>query len=195
MSAGSIHRRSALAITANASIAFARMAGAEGGPDRPLTRIIGGTAGYGRKANPSAAWGLQAWSGSAEGHITAGYEGAGMSAVDAIVAEGGRDFIRDCVAADLITGRVHEVVTGFPPEPNGYLHIGHAKSICLNFGIAEENGGTCNLRFDDTNPTKEDVEYVDAIREDVEWLGFRWDSLLFASDYFERLYQFAVELI
>src|SRR3954468_21657943 len=106
------------------------------------------------------------------------------------------DFIRTIVAEDRAAGKHGgRVATRFPPEPNGYLHIGHAKSICLNFGIADEMGGTCNLRFDDTNPTKEDVEYVDAIREDVEWLGFRWDSLLFASDYFERLYQFAVELI
>src|SRR5438874_1885113 len=196
MSAGSIHRRSALAITANASIAFARMAGAEGGPDRPLTRIIGGTAGYGRKANPSAAWGLQAWSGSAEGHITAGYEGAGMSAVDAIVAEGGRDFIRDIVAEDLESGRHKTVVTRFPPEPNGYLHIGHAKSICLNFGIAEEFGGRCHLRFDDTNPTKEEQEYIDAIERDVRWLGFDWGKHLYhASDYFEQLYQWAEHLI
>jgi len=106
------------------------------------------------------------------------------------------DFIRAIVAEDLATGK-HKgrVATRFPPEPNGYLHIGHAKSICLNFGIAEETGGTCNLRFDDTNPTKEDVEYVDAIKEDVEWLGFSWDALLYASDYFEPLYQFAVELI
>src|SRR5262249_35099742 len=81
----------------------------------------------------------------------------------------------------------------FPPEPNGYLHIGHAKSICLNFGVAEERAGICNLRFDDTNPTKEDVEYVDSIREDVAWLGFTWAAELYASDYFERLYQFAVE--
>src|SRR5436190_13568640 len=105
-------------------------------------------------------------------------------------------FIRAIVAEDLATGK-HQgrVATRFPPEPNGYLHIGHAKSICLNFGVAEENGGTCNLRFDDTNPAKEDVEYVDAIKEDVEWLGFKWDALYFASDYFERLYQFAVELI
>jgi glutaminyl-tRNA synthetase len=88
------------------------------------------------------------------------------------------------------------VATRFPPEPNGYLHIGHAKSICLNFGVAIEFGGTCNLRFDDTNPTKEDVEYVDAIREDVRWLGFDWaDRLFYASDYFEQLYQFAVQLI
>ena len=106
------------------------------------------------------------------------------------------DFIRAIVAEDRAAGKHGgRVATRFPPEPNGYLHIGHAKSICLNFGIAEEAGGTCNLRFDDTNPAKEDVEYVDAIKEDVEWLGFRWDALLFASDYFERLYQFAVELI
>ncbi|MCL5422432.1 MAG: glutamine--tRNA ligase/YqeY domain fusion protein [Nitrospirae bacterium] len=107
------------------------------------------------------------------------------------------DFIREIVAADLETnkygGRVH---TRFPPEPNGYLHIGHAKSICLNFGIAGEFGGLCNLRMDDTNPTKEEVEYVESIKEDVRWLGFDWDDRLFyASDYFERLYEYAVELI
>jgi glutaminyl-tRNA synthetase len=106
------------------------------------------------------------------------------------------DFIRTIVADDRQAGKHGgRVATRFPPEPNGYLHIGHAKSICLNFGIAEETGGTCNLRFDDTNPTKEDVEYVDAIKEDVAWLGFKWDELLFASDYFERLYECAVELI
>jgi glutaminyl-tRNA synthetase len=106
------------------------------------------------------------------------------------------DFIRAIVDEDLVSGKHHgRVATRFPPEPNGYLHIGHAKSICLNFGVAAEHGGTCNLRFDDTNPTKEDVEYVDAIKEDVAWLGFHWDQLLFASDYFERLYGFAVELI
>ncbi len=106
------------------------------------------------------------------------------------------DFIRTIVAEDRLSAKHGgRVATRFPPEPNGYLHIGHAKSICLNFGIAEENGGTCNLRFDDTNPTKEDVEYVDAIKEDVEWLGFKWDALFFASDYFERLYQLAVLLI
>src|SRR5215831_2812601 len=106
------------------------------------------------------------------------------------------DFIRSIVADDLATNK-HQgrVATRFPPEPNGYLHIGHAKAICLDFGIAEENGGTCNLRFDDTNPTKEDVEYVEAIQEDVAWLGFKWDALYYASDYFERLYLFAVELI
>jgi glutaminyl-tRNA synthetase len=106
------------------------------------------------------------------------------------------DFIRAIVDEDLASGKHHgRVATRFPPEPNGYLHIGHAKSICLNFGVAAEHGGTCNLRFDDTNPTKEDVEYVDAIKEDVAWLGFQWNQLLFASDYFERLYAFAVELI
>jgi glutaminyl-tRNA synthetase len=106
------------------------------------------------------------------------------------------DFIRTIVDEDLATGKHHgRVATRFPPEPNGYLHIGHAKSICLNFGIADERGGICNLRFDDTNPAKEDVEYVDAIKEDVAWLGFRWSAELYASDYFERLYQFAVTLI
>src|ERR1700682_4630602 len=106
------------------------------------------------------------------------------------------DFIRTIVDEDLASGKHHgRVATRFPPEPNGYLHIGHAKSICLNFGIARERGGTCNLRFDDTNPTKEDVEYVDAIKEDVAWLGFTWSAELYASDYFERLYQFAVALI
>ena len=106
------------------------------------------------------------------------------------------DFIRAIVDDDLASGKHHgRVATRFPPEPNGYLHIGHAKSICLNFGVAVERGGTCNLRFDDTNPTKEDIEYVEAIQADVEWLGFRWDRLLFASDYFEKLYDFAVRLI
>jgi glutaminyl-tRNA synthetase len=111
--------------------------------------------------------------------------------------EGGPvDFIRAIVERDLAAGTHHgRVATRFPPEPNGYLHIGHAKSICLNFGIADEYNGICNLRFDDTNPTKEDVEYVDAIKEDVRWLGFSWNAELYASDYFERLYQFAVELI
>jgi glutaminyl-tRNA synthetase len=106
------------------------------------------------------------------------------------------DFIRAIIDDDLAHGRNHgRLATRFPPEPNGYLHIGHAKSICLNFGVAAERGGTCNLRFDDTNPTKEDVEYVDSIERDVAWLGFTWDAILYASDYFERLYQFAVELI
>jgi len=107
------------------------------------------------------------------------------------------DFIRAIVSKDLAAGKNRgRVATRFPPEPNGYLHIGHAKSICLNFGIAADFGGTCNLRFDDTNPTKEDVEYVESIQEDVRWLGFDWaDRLYYASDYFERLYQYGVELI
>jgi len=115
---------------------------------------------------------------------------------DAAAAEPGRDFIRDIVKADLDAGRVKQVVTRFPPEPNGYLHIGHAKSICLNFGIAEEFGGRCHLRFDDTNPTKEEQEYIDAIERDVRWLGFDWGKHLYhASDYFERLYNWAEDLI
>ena len=116
-------------------------------------------------------------------------------------SEGLRDFIRDRVQADLAAGKYPGVVTRFPPEPNGYLHLGHAKSICLNFGIALENDGICNLRFDDTNPVKEDTEYVDSITEDVKWLIDGWaDSVLsektfFASDYFEQLYGYAVQLI
>jgi glutaminyl-tRNA synthetase len=107
-----------------------------------------------------------------------------------------RDFIRDIVAADIAAGRIKAPVTRFPPEPNGYLHIGHAKSICLNFGIAAEFGGQCNLRFDDTNPAKEEQEYIDAIEADVRWLGFDWgDNLFHASDYFEQLYTWAVHLI
>jgi len=111
-------------------------------------------------------------------------------------AEAGRDFIRDIVRADLDAGRAKQVITRFPPEPNGYLHIGHAKSIVLNFGIAEEFGGHCNLRFDDTNPAKEEQEYIDAIKRDVRWLGFDWGNHLYhASDYFERLYGWAEDLI
>src|SRR5438034_8087304 len=104
----------------------------------------------------------------------------------------GRDFIRDIIAADLAAKRHTNVVTRFPPEPNGYLHIGHAKAICLNFGVAQEFGGRCHLRFDDTNPTKEEQEYIDAIEDDVRWLGFDWGTHLYhASDYFEQLYQWA----
>jgi glutaminyl-tRNA synthetase len=106
-----------------------------------------------------------------------------------------RDFIREIVAEDLRTGKHKTVVTRFPPEPNGYLHLGHAKSICLNFGIAREKGGRCHLRFDDTNPTKEEQEYIDAIQDDVRWLGFEWDALYHASDYFEQLYEWALLLI
>jgi glutaminyl-tRNA synthetase len=115
---------------------------------------------------------------------------------DAATGEPGRDFIRDIVKSDLDASRTKGVVTRFPPEPNGYLHIGHAKSICLNFGIAEEFGGRCHLRFDDTNPTKEEQEYIDAIERDVRWLGFDWGKHLYhASDYFERLYDWAEDLI
>jgi glutaminyl-tRNA synthetase len=106
------------------------------------------------------------------------------------------DFIREIVAADLREGRHQSIVTRFPPEPNGYLHIGHAKSICLNFGIAREFGGRCHLRFDDTNPMKEEQEFIDAIEADVRWLGFDWgEHLYYASDYFEQLYEWAVDLI
>jgi glutaminyl-tRNA synthetase len=119
-----------------------------------------------------------------------------MALTETAAAETGRDFIRDIVAADLAAGRHRSVVTRFPPEPNGYLHIGHAKSICLNFGIAEEFGGRCHLRFDDTNPTKEEQEYIDAIERDVRWLGFDWGAHLYhASDYFEQLYEWAEYLI
>ena len=112
------------------------------------------------------------------------------------IAEVGRDFVRDIIAADLDARRHATVITRFPPEPNGYLHIGHAKSICLNFGVAEEFGGQCHLRFDDTNPTKEEQEYIDAIERDVRWLGFDWGKHLYhASDYFEQLYQWAEHLI
>ena len=106
------------------------------------------------------------------------------------------DFIREIITDDLRTGKHKQIATRFPPEPNGYLHIGHAKSICLNFGVAREFNGTCNLRFDDTNPTKEDVEYVDSIIDTVRWLGFDWDDrLYYASDYFEQIYEYTVGLI
>ena len=119
-----------------------------------------------------------------------------MTATGTAVAEVGRDFIRDIIEADLAAKRHTTVVTRFPPEPNGYLHIGHAKSICLNFGVAQEFGGRCHLRFDDTNPTKEEQEYIDAIEDDVRWLGFDWGTHLYhASDYFEQLYQWAEHLI
>jgi len=105
------------------------------------------------------------------------------------------NFIRDIIDADLAAGKHTRIVTRFPPEPNGYLHIGHAKSICLNFGIARDYDGDCNLRFDDTNPEKESVEYINSIRRDVEWLGFHWHSNPFASDYFDQLYAYAVDLV
>ncbi len=113
-----------------------------------------------------------------------------------VAAETGRDFIRDIVQADLDAKKYRQIVTRFPPEPNGYLHIGHAKSIALNFGIAQEFSGRCHLRFDDTNPTKEEQEYIDSIQADVRWLGYDWGTNLFyASDYFERLYEWAEILI
>jgi glutaminyl-tRNA synthetase len=119
-----------------------------------------------------------------------------MTEPEMAVAEAGRDFIRDIVEADRAAKRHTTVVTRFPPEPNGYLHIGHAKAIVLNFGIAQEFGGRCHLRFDDTNPTKEEQEYIDAIEGDVRWLGFDWGTHLYhASDYFEQLYQWAEHLI
>lgn len=105
------------------------------------------------------------------------------------------NFIRDAISADIASNKTTTVITRFPPEPNGYLHIGHAKSICLNFGIARDFGGYCNLRFDDTNPEKENIEFINAIRRDVEWLGFSWHSNPFASDYFDQLYAYAVQLI
>jgi glutaminyl-tRNA synthetase len=119
-----------------------------------------------------------------------------MAVIDTGAREAGRDFIRDIVEADLAAGRHKTVVTRFPPEPNGYLHIGHAKAIALNFGVAEEFGGRCHLRFDDTNPSKEEQEYIDAIEADVRWLGFDWGQHLYhASDYFEQLYEWAEHLI
>src|SRR5277367_6268611 len=119
-----------------------------------------------------------------------------MTATEPATREAGQDFIRDIVRADIDAKRTGAPVTRFPPEPNGYLHIGHAKSICLNFGVAQEFGGHCNLRFDDTNPTKEEQEYIDAIEADVRWLGFDWGQHLYhASDYFEQLYGWAEHLI
>ena len=106
-----------------------------------------------------------------------------------------RNFITDIIDEDLKEGRVQSVATRFPPEPNGYLHIGHAKSICLNFGLARDYHGTCNMRFDDTNPEKEDMEYINSIQRDVQWLGFKWTKVCHSSDYFERLYGYALELI
>ena len=106
------------------------------------------------------------------------------------------DFIRQIIAEDLRTGKHQKSISRFPPEPNGFLHIGHAKSICLNFGVAEENDGICNLRFDDTNPSKEEVAYVESIKTDVKWLGFDWgEKELYASNYFPQLYEYAVDLI
>ena len=120
----------------------------------------------------------------------------GNEAAPSAGEEGGRHFLRTLIADDLASGKHSGVVTRFPPEPNGYLHIGHAKSICLNFGLAREFGGVCHLRFDDTNPAKEEQEYIDAIKADVEWLGFEWGGdVRYASDYFDQLHAWAIELI
>ena len=105
------------------------------------------------------------------------------------------NFIEEIIETDLASGQCQTILTRFPPEPNGYLHIGHAKSICLNFGLAIKYGGKTNLRFDDTNPAKEETEYVDSIKEDVKWLGFNWSNEFYASDYFDQIYNFAVTLI
>ena len=105
------------------------------------------------------------------------------------------NFLEEIIEDDLKSGKVDSVMTRFPPEPNGYLHLGHAKSLCINFGLAEKYGGKTNLRYDDTNPTKEDTEYVDAIKEDIRWMGFKWDKELYASDYFDQLYEWAEQLI
>ena len=105
------------------------------------------------------------------------------------------NFLEEIIEADLASGKHESIMTRFPPEPNGYLHIGHAKSICINFGLAKKYGGKTNLRFDDTNPVKEDTEYVDSIKEDIKWLGFDWENERYASDYFDQLYEWAEELI
>jgi len=119
-----------------------------------------------------------------------------MNEAETAADEGRRDFIREIIRADREAGRVATVVTRFPPEPNGYLHIGHAKSICLNFGVAAEFGGRCHLRFDDTNPVKEEMEFIESIERDVRWLGFDWgEHLYFASDYFDQLYDWAEHLV
>ena len=119
-----------------------------------------------------------------------------MTTTEPVATEAGRDFIRDIIQADLDSRRHKEIVTRFPPEPNGYLHIGHAKSIALNFGIAQEFSGHCNLRFDDTNPTREEQEYIDSIQADVRWLGYDWGrNLFYASDYFDQLYAWAEGLV
>ena len=105
------------------------------------------------------------------------------------------NFLEEIIEADLAAGKFDSIITRFPPEPNGYLHLGHAKSLCINFGLAQKYGGKTNLRYDDTNPTKEDVEYVDAIKEDIKWLGFQWAEERYASDYFDQLYEWAEQLI
>lgn len=122
-------------------------------------------------------------------------EDKNLNAATEEVSEVASNFIHDFIDEDLKEGVYNKVQTRFPPEPNGYLHIGHAKAICIDFGTAEKYGGSCNLRLDDTNPTKEDTEYVDAIMEDIKWLGFEWDNVYYASDYFDYIYECAVELI
>src|SRR5574344_2382074 len=112
-----------------------------------------------------------------------------------VVSEKQLNFLEEIIETGLNDGTYKSILTRFPPEPNGYLHIGHAKSICLNFGLAKKYGGKTNLRFDDTNPVKEDTEYVDAIQEDIKWLGFQWAGVHYASDYFDQLYLWAIELI
>jgi len=106
-----------------------------------------------------------------------------------------KNFIEEFIEQDIADGKVDAVITRFPPEPNGYLHIGHAKALCINFVVKEKYDGRCNLRFDDTNPAKEDVEYMESIKRDIQWLGFEWDGLYNASDYFEQMYDCAVKLI
>ena len=119
--------------------------------------------------------------------------------MEEVIKEGGEtrnlNFLEEIIEADLASGKCESIMTRFPPEPNGYLHIGHAKSICLNFGLAQKYGGKTNLRFDDTNPVKEDTEYVDSIKEDIRWLGFQWENERYASDYFDQLYEWAEDLI
>ena len=118
-----------------------------------------------------------------------------MLSKDCFNMEKSTNFIEEIINNDLESGKHNEIITRFPPEPNGYLHIGHAKSLCINFGMKTKYNGKCNLRYDDTNPTKEDIEYVDSIKKDIAWLGFEWDAELYASDYFERMYECAVMLI
>ena len=105
------------------------------------------------------------------------------------------NFLEEIIESDLKAGKFDSIITRFPPEPNGYLHLGHAKSICINFGLAQKYGGKTNLRFDDTNPTKEDTEYVDSIKEDIRWMGFSWENERYASDYFDQLYEWAEQMI
>ena len=105
------------------------------------------------------------------------------------------NFLEEIIEEDLKSGKYESILTRFPPEPNGYLHLGHAKSLCINFGLAQKYGGKTNLRYDDTNPVKEDVEYVDSIKEDIKWLGFQWEKECYASDYFDQLYEWAEDLI